>query len=101
MDPNYRPIYQKVQNLEHQVYDAVDDHNNPMIHVVRNEMRSLMDDMETNKHPRSVEDRVKTIKHQLIQLRAQGDQAMDYGHIDHFHRTFETVRQDLRRFHNY
>lgn len=101
MDPNYKPIYQKAQSLEHQVYDAIDDHNHPTVRVMRNEMRALMDDMESNKNPRSVENRVQVIQRQLNQLRAQGDQAMDYGHIDHFHRNFEDMRQDLRRFKNY
>jgi hypothetical protein len=76
MDPNYKPLYQKAQSLEHQVYDAIDDHNHPNI-------------------------RVKTIQHQLIQIRAQGGQAMDYSNVDHFHRNFEDMRQDLRRFRNY
>jgi hypothetical protein len=101
MDPNYKPIYQKAQDLEHQVHDAIDDHNHPNVRVMRNEMRALMDDMESNKNPRTVEDRVKVIQRQLTQIRSQGDQAMDYGHIDQFHRHFEDMRQDLRKFHNY
>jgi YesN/AraC family two-component response regulator len=101
MDPNYKPLYQKAQSLEHQVYDAIDDHNHPNIRVIRTEMHALIDDMESNRHPRTVEDRIKTIQHQLIQIRAQGGQAMDYSNVDHFHRNFEDMRQDLRRFRNY
>lgn len=102
MDPQYKPLYQAAQDLQYKVHDAIDDHNHPMANVMKQEMRTLMDDMEANKSPKTIENRMQTIQHQLLEIRSQQDKpVMSYDHSNHFHREFENMRQDLRKFHNY
>lgn len=101
MDPQYKPLYQRIDKLHYDMHDALDDHNHPMAHAMRNEVRSLMDDIETNKNPRDLEHKMKIIEHQLLQLRSNGQGVMSYDHSDHFRRNFEEMRMDVRKFHNY
>lgn len=101
IDPGYQQMYRQASDLKYQMHDAIDQPNHPMAHIMRREIDALMDDMETGKQPRSVESRIKMIQNQLTQMRMQGGQVMSYNDVDHFHRTYQQMRNDLRKFHNY
>jgi hypothetical protein len=101
MDPNYKPLYQRVDDLRFRAHDAFDQPDHPTAHLLKRELESLKDDIESNKSPRTVEDRIKTIQHQLLQAKSQQHGVMSYQHADDLHDHFEHMRMDLRKFHNY
>lgn len=101
MDPVYQPIYQQARNLQYQVHDTIDNHNHPSAVVLRNEMQHLVDDLETRKNPRDIENRIKTIQHTMLEARTQAHSFMDPSHADHFHRTYEQMRGQVRHFSDY
>jgi hypothetical protein len=101
IDPIYEPVYKQARELQFHVHDAIDDHNHPTAHLLRQEMQHLMDDIEVRKNPHDLEDRIKTIQHTMLEARTQPHSFMSSEHADHFHRTYEQMRQNVRRFNDY
>jgi hypothetical protein len=101
IDPQYQPIYQQARTLQNQVHDAIDDHNHPAAHVLRQEMQHLVDDIEVRKNPHDLEDRIKIIQHTMLEARSNPHTFIDSSHADHFHHSYEHLRQNVRTFHDY
>lgn len=101
MDPHYQSIYNQVRDLQFQVHDAMDNPNHPTAHVLRNEIQELHEDLEKHKNPRDLENRIKTIQHGMLEARSQQNSFMSIPDADHFHRTFEDMRMNIRKFPNY
>jgi|SRR6185369_17059579 len=98
----YQPLYQQAQALQHQVYDALDNHNHPQAVVLRNEMQRLVDDVQVQKNPRDIENRLRTIQHVMHEARSnQNNGFMNFEHADHFHQTFEQMGRSMRHFSDY
>lgn len=101
LDPEYHPLYEQARQLQFHVHDAIDDQNHPSAIVLKNEMQHLMDDLEVRKNPRDIENRIKTIQHSMLEARSNPHGFMDSSHADHFHRTYEQMRGQVRRFNDY
>jgi hypothetical protein len=101
IDPSYQPLYQQARNLQFQLHDALGTNAHPTASAMRNEMQHLVDDLEVKKNPRDIENRIKTIQHQMLQARNDGTNLMTYEHTDHFHDSYEQMRQDVRRLSAY
>jgi hypothetical protein len=101
MDQHYHPVYQQAVNLRNQYHDVVDNPNHPMAHILQREIHDLVEDMEKNKNPRTLENRVKTIQRQLLETRMQGDDILSSNHVDYFHHNYEQMRNNIRRFPHY
>jgi hypothetical protein len=101
MDQQYRPIYQQAVDLRNRFHDLTDQPNHPMAHVLQREVHELVEDMEKNKNPRTLENRVKAIQHQLLESRMQGDNILSDNHIDYFHHNYEQMRTNIRHFPHY
>ncbi len=101
MDPHYNDFHRQALDLQYKLHDVLDDVNNPMAHTLRNEVHQLVGDIEGNKSPRAVEDRVKVIQQQLQQARHQGDGLMDFNHNEMLHHSYEDMRIGLRKLPHY
>lgn len=101
IDPTYQPFYQQARTLQNQFHDAVGATDHPSVHVMRQEMQHLVDDLEVRKNPRDIENRIKIIQHQMQEVRNQGEHIMSYQHTDHFHDSYEQMRRDVRRLSSY
>jgi alpha/beta superfamily hydrolase len=101
IEPQYQPLYHQVRDLQFRVHDAMDDHNHPSAQLLRTEMRHLEDELEMNRNPRDIENRIKTIQHTLLEARSQPNSFMSIPDADHFHRTYEDMRRHVRDFPNY
>ena len=101
MDAPYQPFRQQAVDLQHRLHDSLDDHNHPLAHVLQREVTELVNDFESNRNPRSVEERIKQIQHGLIQMRAQGDTVMDYNQNQSLHHSYEQMRENVRRLPHY
>ncbi|HSW65827.1 MAG TPA: hypothetical protein VLI54_01650 [Bacillota bacterium] len=101
LDPLYQPLYQQARSLQNQVHDTIDNPNHPSALVLREQMQHLVDDIEVRKNPRDLENRIKTIQHSMLEARSQTHSFMDSSHADHFHRTYEQMRENVRRFSDY
>lgn len=101
IDPAYQPIYQQARDLQFHVHDAIGNQNHPSAVALRQEMQHLVDDIEVRKNPRDIENRIKTIQHSMLEARTNPNSFMNQEHADHFHRTYETMRLNVRNFHDY
>jgi hypothetical protein len=64
-------------------------------------MQHLVDELEQRKNPRDIENRIKNIQHSMLEARTQAHSFMDASHADHYHRTYEHMRENVRRFNDY
>jgi hypothetical protein len=101
MDEYYHPLYERVTDLHNKYHDTLSDRTHPMAAVLDHEMRNLRTDIQESKNPRTIEDRVKVIQHQLLEMKVQGTQLMNHDHIDYLHHGYEQVRQNVRQFPHY
>lgn len=101
IDPSYQPIYKRAIELQNQVHDAMGDPNHPSAFALRQEIQHLADDLEVRKNPHDIEDRIKTIQHTMLQARNQPHSFINVEHADYFHHSYEQMRLNVRRFHDY
>jgi len=100
MDAQYKELYREVQSLRHKVHDLIDDHAHALARTLKDEVQRLEDEIEMNKKPRSLEDRIKSIEQYLEHAR-RDSQFMDTHHVVMLHDKFKDMRMDLRRLPNY
>lgn len=101
-DPQYHPLYQKAIDLNNKFNDFTGgNHGHPEAAALQHEVRQLIEDVEVKKNPRTIENRIKTIQHQLKQSQNMSHSYMDYNHYDYLHDNYEFMRRDLRKFNNY
>jgi len=102
MNASYQPFHKQAMDLKYKFQDMVDDPYDPTAKVLQREVHSLTQDIEAQKHPRDIENRIKVIQQQLQQAKAQsGQQALSYQDNDYLHHNFEQLRTDIRRLPNY
>jgi hypothetical protein len=101
MNDEYKHARQHAEQLHRRFSDLLDDRNNPNAASLLRDTRQLEELFEQNKTPRTIEDFVKRIIHSLEHMRSEGDQAMDFRHIDSFIKEYEHFQMSLRRFSNY
>lgn len=100
MDKAYKDIYKQVQSLRLKVQDLLDDHTHQLAQSLKREVQRLEDEIEMNKSPRSLEDKLKGIQ-RLLQTIENDTKIMNAHHADMLHDRFEDLRMTLRRFPNY
>lgn len=102
VQPYYQPFYQKARELQFKFHDVADQNqSHPSVNLLRHEFRQLEADIESGKHPRTVENRIHTIQRQIDQAQRMNQRLMSYEHTDHFHDNLERMRMDLRRLPHY
>jgi hypothetical protein len=100
MDKAYKDIYRDVQRLRFKLQDLIDDHAHALAQTLKNEIQRLEDEIEMNKKPRSLEDRIKSIQRQLVAVGDNG-QVMNMEHADQLHDRLEDLRRALRSLPHY
>ena len=101
MDQYYSSLYKNVANLQNRYNDTINDRNHPMAEVLEREMFNLRHEVQNQRNPRSIEDRVKIIQHQLLEMKTQGTTLMNHDHVDYLHHGYDQVRQNVRQFPHY
>jgi hypothetical protein len=97
MDPNYKPLHREADKLQHRVNDWIDDRGHPAGSALLKESREVMEDIERNKAPRSVEDRIKRVQQYL----RQDSPAISPDHAKTLEDDYEDLRRGLRSLPNY
>lgn len=100
MTPPYEQLYQTAKELEHHVHDATDDHHNQDAQQLERQIIALEDDLEVNRNPRDIENRLKQIQSLLDRSRHQAV-FMSMPDAEHFYRECEQLRMTVRKFPNY
>jgi hypothetical protein len=107
MDDYYKPLYKQAAAMQHKFHDYT-YHNaaDPTSMVLRQQIHNLTTDLATNKNPRTIENRLRTIQTQLRQAQRQGTQmgsitgqpqALNYRQNSFLKNNFEHMRTDVRQ----
>jgi hypothetical protein len=97
MNTQYEEYWHQAMELKHQTHDLINDHNHPIAHVLHQQTTGLVDDIELQRHPRDIDDRIQRIKTELIQARSQGDAVLNTEHSVLLHHSYEKMREGIRR----
>ena len=101
LDPAYQHVYDEAHHLQYQVHDAIDNHDHPSARLLQQELHHLHEDIEMRKNPRDIENRIKAVQHTMLEARSQPHSFMSSNHADHFHRTYEDMRRNIRGMNDY
>lgn len=101
MDPNYKPLQKQADRLHHTFMDIADDRNHPVGRSIEKEGREVREDIERNRPPRAVEDRIRRLQQTLNQAKASPTPALSPDDADRLYDAYEDLRQDLRSLPNY
>ncbi len=97
MDPKYKAAHQQADKLQHRMSDWIDDRSHPVGSALLRESREVMEDLESNKAPRSVEDRIKRVQQQL----RHDSPAISPDHANSMEDAYEELRRQVRELPNY
>ena len=97
MDPKYKPLHQQADRLQHKMSDWIDDRSHPVGSNLLRESREIMEDLESSKPPRSVEDRIKRLQQHL----RQDSPAISSDHANSMEDAYEDLRREVRGLPNY
>lgn len=88
-------VYKRAIEMQYKLRDYIDDPSHNVVDELKNEVQRLTDEIESQKNPRSIEDRVK----QIIKLLESAEEttAISQGHLDDLRDRCEDLRQDLRK----
>lgn len=100
INQQYQPMYQQARQLQYRFHDMLGS-TDPNARILHREVESLVTDMETNRNPRDIENRIKTIQNHMHQVEHQSQPLMSYSHAEAMHHDFESMRRNVRSFHNY
>lgn len=100
INPQYRPMYQQAQRMQNAMHSYVNAAN-PQGYALHREMANLMTDMRTNKNPRAIEGRIKTVQRQMYQLENQGHSQMTFNNASLMHHSFDNMRRSARSFYDF
>lgn len=100
-DPTYGPVYKQAVDLQYKYHDLTRGSTHPASHVIQTEIHKLVEEIETKKNPRELENRINIIQRQLKEAQNQHDHPLSSDHAEFLHHNYESMRQGIRKFHNY
>lgn len=101
MKSEYKDIHNQAERLYFRFKDKVDQPDAPEMQALLREIREVAEDIESDKQPRSIEDRIKHVMSQLESLKHSGGTMMDASDADELQDGYEDIRNDLRELPNY
>lgn len=101
MNTHYEDHWHKAVELRAQTHDLINDTAHPMARQLQHQTSQLVEDIELNRRPRSIEERIERIQHQLVEARAQGDEVLSMEHNNHLHQGYSQMRDGIRRLPHY
>lgn len=101
MDPNYQPFHKQAVDLQYKFHDVVDDQSAPMAQAMQREVHNLVEDIQSEKHPRDIENRIKAIQQELDKAKELTPPPLDYQEISFLYHSYEHMRERVRQLPNY
>ena len=101
MSQSYDEIRRQTDRLHHRCRDFLDESQSDLGKILERETMELREDAESNKPPRTLEDRVKRIQQQLRRASDAQSTAMDARDAETLFDEYEELRRDLHELPNY
>lgn len=97
----YQDFLKSCQSLQYKVHDRMDDKNSSIGRALIAETKNLIEEIEMQKNPKTLEEKVKHIQSLFHKAKEEGDAIMDYTDISFFDESYEHLKLTLRKFDNY
>ncbi len=101
MNEQYRAIHKQAVDLQFRFRDCVKDTNQSTGRSLESQVQKLVDSIEAQANPRSLEDQIKQIQRQLKDLDQSDPPVIDNNRAEGLHDDYERLRMDLRELDNY
>lgn len=101
MQQYYQPLYQQARDLQFRVHDVMEDPNHPMAQTLRIEVQKLSDELNEQKNPHDIENRIKIIQNSLTQAQHSGQNFINADNSMDLRHNYERMRLDVRRMPHY
>jgi hypothetical protein len=101
MDQAYKQIRQQADRLHHKTEAMIDDRSHPMAEAISRECRNVLEDIESGRGPRTIEDRIKRLQQQFEQLKDRPTPAISTNDADTLQDEYEHLRRAVRSLPNY
>lgn len=99
MDDDYKQLRQAADKLFHHFKDSIDDAD--AAGGIEKELQEIVELFDMNKEPRSIDDHIKVVQHQLRELAHHGSSVMSESNLDEVIDGYEELREDLRDLDNF
>ena len=100
-DPMFQQFNQQADQMYHKFKDFVAGGPPNTFTSLEHEIREIVEDFEKNKHPRSIEARIKTVMTMLKQAEHMPHGEINYNEFDFLHDNYEHMIMALRKLPNY
>jgi len=101
MDAQYRPLQKEADRLHYRCHDFIKDHSDPLGRQLDQAGTDVREDIECNKAPRAVEDRILGLKRQLEQIKGRQNPVIAPDRAATLLQEYENLRRQLRQLPNY
>lgn len=97
MNAQYQELHRQADRLYHRFRDKVDQPDSDAMRRLEQELKQVVEDFESDRKPRSIEDRIKRVIGALDDLQHHGGTMIDFADADELHDQYEDMRRDLRK----
>ena len=101
MDAHYEPYWHQAMDLRNKTANFIGGKDHPVAHALHQESSMLVEDIEMNRQPRAIEDRINGIQSRLSQARTMGDEIIAVTHNSDLRGHFEKMREGIRQLPHY
>ncbi len=97
----YVEMHEQAKDLQFKFEDSIDDHHNPRVFNMQQQMHGFVESFAIRDHPRHIDERAKKMQTELRDLKTRGASFMSTGDVDHVHGHLQEMREHLRKFEDY
>ena len=101
MDSQYRPLQREADRLQYRCHDFVMDHGDPTGRQLEQAGTDVREDIERNKAPKAVEERILGLERQLNDIKSRPNAVISPDRAATLLHEYEDLRRQLRQLPNY
>lgn len=101
MDAQYKVARDEAVGLQFKFRDSLEDKGLPLARSLESEIQRVVDDLQTERNPRTIDGQVKQVQRLLKDTQHADPLVMSAQDMNFLHERFEAFRMSLRKFDNF
>ena len=101
MNTHYEPYWQQAVQLRSQTHQFLGDSSHPIARALHQDSSMLVEDIEMDRQPRAIEDRITGLQSRLAHARTMGDEILSVPKNQDLHGRLEKMREGFRQMPHY
>lgn len=98
MNSHYEPYWHQAMELRGKTHALIGDSEHPVAHSLRQDTSLLVEDIEMDRHPDRINERIDGIQQRLSQARTMGDEVLDVPANRRLRTSYEQVRDGIMQW---